>query len=216
MAHYDIDIFIVHVTGITNCTADHLSRQRMSLFFSLNPQANVTPTALPSALMDIVASPSLDWTSPAFRQLFNTITEGLAVSTHKCYQTGQLRYLSFCRQLSINPVPTTERTLLLSTTYLAKEGLAYTSIKVYISAIRNMHITLGHHHSYSQQLTPYLEQVLQGIQLRSNPQRKRLPITVDIMLCIHAVLVRSKQNYNSIMMWAACCLAFFGLLRFSQ
>ena len=74
VAHFDIDISIVHVAGITNCTADHLSRQRMSLFFSLNPQADVTPTPLPSALTDIVASPSLDWTSPAFRQLFNTIT----------------------------------------------------------------------------------------------------------------------------------------------
>ena len=36
------------------------------------------------------------------------------------------------------------------------------------------------------------------------------------MLCIHAVLVRSKQDYNSIMMWAACCVAFFGLLSCSE
>ena len=33
VVHFDIDISIVHVAGITNCTADHLSRQRMSLFF---------------------------------------------------------------------------------------------------------------------------------------------------------------------------------------
>ena len=82
-----------------------------------------------------------------------------------------------------------------------------------------MHITSGHYHIYSQQLTPYLEQVLQGIkrdQLRSNPQRERLPITADIMLCIHSVLVKSKQDYSSIMMWAACCIAYFGLLRCSE
>ena len=82
-----------------------------------------------------------------------------------------------------------------------------------------MHITLGHHHSYSQELTPSLEQVLQGIkrdQLRFNPQRERLPITADIMLCIHAVLGWSKHDYNSIMMWAACCVAFFGLLCSSE
>ena len=144
-------------------------------------------------------------------------SQGLAVSTHKCYQAGQLRNLSFCRQLSINPVPTTERTLLLFTAYLAKEGLAYTY--TYISAIRNMHITLGHHHSYSHLLTPFLEQVLQGIkrdQLRSNPQCERLPITADIMLRIHAVLVQSIQDYNSIMMWAACRVAAFGLSRCSK
>ena len=74
VAHYDIDITIVHVAGVTNCTADHLSRRRMSLFFSLNPQADAAPTTLPPALKDIVASPNLDWTSAAFRQLFSTIT----------------------------------------------------------------------------------------------------------------------------------------------
>ena len=74
VAHYDIDITIVHVAGITNCTADHLSRQRMSLFFSLNPQADAAPTPLPPALTEIVVSPDLDWTSPAFRELFSTIT----------------------------------------------------------------------------------------------------------------------------------------------
>ena len=82
-----------------------------------------------------------------------------------------------------------------------------------------MHITSGHHHIYSQQLTPYLEQVLQGIkkdQLKSNPWRERLPITAEIMLRIHSVLAQSKQDHNSIMMWAACCTAFFGLLRCSE
>ena len=65
-------------------------------------------------------------------------SQSIAVSTHKCYQAGQLCYLSFCRQLNVNPVPTTKRTLLFFTAYLAKEGLAYTSIKVYISAVRNI------------------------------------------------------------------------------
>ena len=36
-------------------------------------------------------------------------------------------------------------TLLLFIAHLAKEGLAYTSIKVYLSAIRSMHVTSGHH-----------------------------------------------------------------------
>ena len=74
VAHYDIDITNVHVAGVTNCTADHLSRHHMSLFFSLNPQADIAPTTLSAALKDIVASPNLDWTSAAFRQLFSIIT----------------------------------------------------------------------------------------------------------------------------------------------
>ena len=79
-----------------------------------------------------------------------------------------------------------------------------------------MHITSGHHLSYSQQLTSYLEQVLQGIkrdQLRSNPQHERLPITA---VRIHAVLVQSKQYYYSIMMWAACCVVFLAFYTHSK
>ena len=34
LSHYDIDITIVHVAGVTNCAADHLSRYHISLFFS--------------------------------------------------------------------------------------------------------------------------------------------------------------------------------------
>ena len=75
VAHYDIDITIIHVAGVTNCTTDHLSRHHMSLFFSLNPQADTVPTTLPAALEDIIASPNLDWTSAAFRQLFCIITD---------------------------------------------------------------------------------------------------------------------------------------------
>ena len=60
----DIDITTVHVAGVTNCTTDHLSRQRMSVFFSLNPQADAAPMPLPLTLKDIVALPPLHWTSP--------------------------------------------------------------------------------------------------------------------------------------------------------
>ena len=74
VSHNNIDITIVHVAGVTGCTAGHLSRHHMSLFFSLNPQADITPTTLPPALKDIVVSPNLDWPSPNFRQLFSTTT----------------------------------------------------------------------------------------------------------------------------------------------
>ena len=116
-------------------------------------------------------------------------------------------------------MPTTESTLLLFVAFLAKDGLAYTTIKVYIAAIRNLHTSSGLHNTYSQQLTPYLEQVLQGIkkeQLQSRPPRIRLPITTEIMSRIHKVLSKSPNNHHNIMMWAACCTAFFGFLRCSE
>ena len=71
VAHYDIDITIVHVAGVTNCTADHLSRHHMSLFFSLNPQADTAPTTLPRILWHHQIWIGL---LHAFRELFSTIT----------------------------------------------------------------------------------------------------------------------------------------------
>ena len=82
-----------------------------------------------------------------------------------------------------------------------------------------MHVTSGHHLVFSQQLTPYVEQVLHGIkkeQLKSGTNHGRLPITADLMQQIYSVLSYNMQDYNSVLMWAACCTAFFGLLLCSE
>ena len=76
VAHYDIDLTCVHIMGVANTTADYLSRNNMSSFFSLNPQASTLPTPLPHSLLQIVSVNSPDWTSPHFRKLFKaTITK---------------------------------------------------------------------------------------------------------------------------------------------
>ena len=88
-------------------------------------------------------------------------------------------------------VPTSEETLLLFTTYLVKQGLAHTTIKVYLSAVRNLHVSAGLHQQFTQQLTPRLEMVLQGIKkeyLRTAERCTRLPITHNIMCEIKSVL----------------------------
>ena len=103
--------------------------------------------------------------------------------------------------------------------HLAKEGIAHTSIKTYLAAIRHLHVSVGMHHSYTQQLSPYLELVIKGIkkdQLQEKSPRQRLPITADIMASIYKVLARTPNDPHCIMMWAACCIAFFGFLRCSE
>ena len=42
---------------------------------------------------------------------------------------------------------------------------------------------------------------------------RRLPITTEIMHQIKETLLQHPHSYHSILMWAACCLAFFGFLR---
>ena len=180
----------------------------MSLFFCSNPQADLAPTQLPPALLSIISTSDMDWTSAAFRkQLTSIISMVWHHTPTRPTHTGQQRYLSFCHKARLVPVPTTEPTLLLFLAFLAKEGLVYTTIKVCLVVISNLHTTTGLHNVYSQQLTHYVEQVVQGIkkeQLRSRPPHIRLPITTEIMSCIHQVLLQSPNDHQSIMMWAAC------------
>ena len=100
--------------------------------------------------------------------------------------------------------------------HLAQEGLTHATIKGYLSAVRNLHVTAGLHEAFSQQLTPRLEMVMKGIKkdrAQKSPPRNRLPITIEIMEKIKQVLTLKPNDHNNIMLWAACCLAFFGFLR---
>jgi hypothetical protein len=62
-----------------------------------------------------------------------------------------------------------------------------------------------------------LEQVTRGITRKyaqkSPGKRERLPITPEILLKMRSVWEQKSQNFNAIMLWAACCLCFFGFLR---
>lgn len=73
-SHYDVALRIIHIAGVLNTAADQLSRHNMSQFFSSNPQARLLPTPLPPELLQIVEAQAPDWTSPAFKRLFNTTT----------------------------------------------------------------------------------------------------------------------------------------------
>lgn len=82
-----------------------------------------------------------------------------------------------------------------------------------------MHVTVGLHTHFSQQLTPRLQWALKGIkksQVASSPPRVHLPITLQLMQKIKILLLQQPGSYNNIMLWAACCLAFFGFLRVSE
>ena len=144
---------------------------------------------------------------------------GIASSTRSTYAAGQKLYHNFCSQANTAPIPASESTLLLFVGYLTTLNLSYTTIKVYLSAVQHMHTTVGQHSYFSQQLTPRLQQVLKGIQKAQSatqPSRVRLPITLSIMQDIKQLLLQKVQTRDNIMIWVACCLAFFGFLRVSE
>jgi len=88
-----------------------------------------------------------------------------------------------------------------------------------MSAIRHMHVTEGCHEEFYSQLTLQVQLALQGIQksqATSHTQRTRLPITLEILHSINGLLSEEPHSFDNILLWAACCLAFFGFLRVSE
>ena len=130
------------------------------------------------------------------------------------YRSAQRQFIDFCTldgYVSSNGslLLINEQTLLRFCSHPV-DRLHHSSIKVYLSAIRSLHIDQGFPDPLVNCLQ--LQRLLRGIkrhQGSSLPQRQ--PVTADLM----RIIQRSLDAHNSehIMLWAACCLGFFGFLR---
>ena len=141
------------------------------------------------------------------RQLF---TKGLAESTQCIYSCSQKKYLSFCRVGSFRAVPATETVLCHFVASMAKAGLKHHTIKVYLSAAKFLHIAEGAEDPFLPALHR-LHKVLKAE--KGTDRRERLPMTLNILRCIKAMWEPSASDPDVVMLWAACCLGFFGFLR---
>ena len=98
---------------------------------------------------------------------------------------------------------------------LGEAGLKYRTLKSYLSAIRYLHI---HGNFPDPFVTPLnrLQYVLRGIRRveaeKGSQTRQRLPISPSILRTIRPLL-NGDTPADGIMLWAACCLGFFGFLR---
>ena len=99
---------------------------------------------------------------------------------------------------------------------LAAEGLKHRSIKTYMAGVRYLHIEEGLGDPFMPVLAR-LHYVLRGVKRAQGEdgagRRERLPITPPILRKIRGVWGRAPDDPDHIMLWAACCLAFFGFLR---
>jgi len=143
---------------------------------------------------------------------------GLAISTRRSYSSAQERFINFCYMSARlnshgSPFPTDEWTLCLFVTFLT-ESLRHASIKVYLSAVRSLHIDHGFPDPLKNclQLQCVLSWVkrLQG----AKSYNQRLLITADILNLVLSSL--DLSSYNDSMFWAACTLAYFGFLRSAE
>ena len=109
----------------------------------------------------------------------------------------------------VSALPASEDVLIRFCCHLA-DTLHHSSIKVYLSAIRSLHIEEGHPSPLVGCLR--LQRVLRGIKRhQGSNRRQRQPITIELMHIIFQSL--NFSDYNHTMLWAACSLGFFGFLR---
>ena len=143
---------------------------------------------------------------------------GLAPSTRKTYpyQSGINCFYKFCTTYQIpTPLPVTQSTLCYFISPLAKDRLAYSTIKSYLSAVRYIHILHNLPEPRSIPM-PKLSLVELGIRKSSYKSTPRLPIGPDILCQIRALWSPSADHQETIMLWAVCTTCFFGFFRLGE
>ena len=195
------------IRGKANPVADALSRFQFQRFRHLAPQAEQSPMTVPPCSAGGVARHVTERC-----QFF--LYQGLAPSTRRVYLSAQRRYFDFCRQdgqLSSDGalLPADEQSLMRFASFLA-DSLHHSSIKVYLSAVRSLHIDNGLPDPLINCLQ--LQRLLRGIKrVQGSSTAKCLPITIDLLKVIQRSL--DLNSCDHVMLWAACCLGFFGFLR---
>ena len=91
-------------------------------------------------------------------------TAALAQSSHKTYRAVANKHLAFCESFKLPPLPTSEATLCYFTACLGQQGLTHSTIRTYISGIRQLQIAHGFPEP-KVDTRPRLRQVLQGVQI---------------------------------------------------
>lgn len=140
----------------------------------------------------------------------------VAESTRQTYSSGEKRFLDFCSLYRLcPPLPAKEDTLIRYVSYLAR-SIKHSSIKGYLAAVRHLHIRNCFDLNLKKLLR--LQMVCKGIKrAQGSGTRVRLPITIEhlnLFFCLLAI-PRTKNN-DSVMIWAAMTLAFFGFLRLGE
>ena len=124
---------IRHIPGVDNSVVDALSRLQLSRFRSLAPRADPTPTTTP-------AEPT--YTSNSASLHFRLQEQGVADSTQRTYKSGVQAFSTFCRSYGQSRHLNSPSGTLWPTS-TARYPVSYATIKVFLSAIRLLH--LEHH-----------------------------------------------------------------------
>ena len=141
------------------------------------------------------------------------IQSGIRKGTRKTYSSAQRYYLEFCTKHKLCPLPASEETVLLFVSDMYLNKFKYSSVRVYLAAVRLLHVEEG----FSNPLEGYLrvKQAVRAFQINASPQKQKLPITLKVLQQLYKV-VPNPQDVDIAMEWAAMSLAFYACLRASE
>ena len=116
---------------------------------------------------------------PIVQRLFQA---GLAASTQRVYASGKRKYLEFCKQFGVSPVPVSEQGLVSFVASMVKHGLKHATIKSYLSAVRHLQVSVGGGDPGIGSM-PQLGLIVCGVKKEQVgvPKQTRLPITPAIL-----------------------------------
>ena len=118
----------------------------------------------------------------------------------------------------VSPFPVHEALLCYFVAFLAKQGVAPSTIKTYHAAVRHAQIMRGLPEPRERSSLPHLRLMQSGVRRvraeRGTPtSRPRPPITPDILARMRAVWAPTLSEHNTAMLWAAAAACFFGFFR---
>ena len=211
-AFHNFEYSSSHLPGKDNTAADALSRNNTKLFLSLIPLAPQLPTLVPPHQSRCSQIPPYTGHLLAGR----SCSEPLSTGARNIIQSYiLLRKEQVLEVLLISQFATTQNTLCLYTAFLTQQGLATSSISLYLSALR--HLEVESSCSVTDRSNwPYLQYVLREIKRSASKNLvPRLPITPDILRSLRAQWADGNR-YQHILLWATACTAYFGFLRLGE
>jgi len=109
----------------------------------------------------------------------------VAKNTSSGYRYSWERFVSWCSEMEVNPLPAVVETVSLYVVYLLADHKAST-VMHYVSAIGNVHRA----HGYSSPFTPQIRKLLLGARrLRTERVRQVNPLTLDNVVHMSALLI---------------------------
>ena len=145
------------------------------------------------------------------------LLHSLSTNTRATYNSGTTSFINFCihyHNLSSSGsiLPASEATLLLFVSYLSQR-VRPSTIKVYLSAVRNLHIQHGLPSPTDHSVL--LPRILRGIKrIYGIDRRPRLPITPRLLSLFERHI--NTQWWDHLVLWTAMIVAFFGFLRSAE